>query len=265
MTIGAPGIKDAVMFSSMKKPCLAWAALGALCPMGVLAIVGRLWPANYPSYPSSGHYAPESGRFFNTPPLQAVTDRKGQRAALWAMFFHRDRSVPPTALPFRQADWTLFLAPAETAHFIWLGHSSLLARLNGQTVLIDPVFASRVSPIPGLGRHFTPLPVALQALPEIDVVLYSHNHYDHLDEQVIRHLLKRPTRFIVPLSMGALLQEMGVPPARIRKLDWWQSHTLEGVRYHAVPARHGSGRLRYGDTDRTLWAGWVLQTAGERF
>lgn len=169
MTIGVLGSKDAVMFSPMKKTCLAWAALGAL---GMLATVESLWPADYPTYPSSGHYAPESGRFFNTPPLQAVIDRKGQRAALWAMFFHGDRFVPPTALPFRQADWALFLAPAETARFIWLGHSSLLAWLNGQTVLIDPVFASRVSPIPGLGRRFAPLPVALQALPEKERGVY---------------------------------------------------------------------------------------------
>ena len=103
-------------------------------------------------------------------------------------------------------------------------------------------------------------PATLDELPPIDYILISHNHYDHLDKPTIRRFVSSNTRFIVPLNLGTLLQHWGIGRERITELDWWQHAELSGsLHVHAVPARHNSSR-GMGDFNKTLWAGFVLQT-----
>jgi N-acyl-phosphatidylethanolamine-hydrolysing phospholipase D len=144
----------------------------------------------------------------------------------------------------------------------WLGHSALLLRYPGATVLTDPMFGDRASPIPFMGpRREPPLPISRDALPHVDVVLLSHNHYDHLDRGSVRWLHRRDRPlFITPLGLGARLRRW-LTGARIQELDWWGSIDLPGLdlRVHAAPARHFSSRTPF-DRDRTLWASYYLES-----
>lgn len=154
----------------------------------------------------------------------------------------------------------LAAAPATGLRMTWLGHSSFLVDIDGQRVLIDPVWGERVSPFTLLGpaRYYPPI-IPLEELPPIDAVVISHDHYDHLDEPTIR-ALAGTTRFVVPLGIGADLEYWGVPAGDIVELDWWERTTIgEGatVELVATPARHFSGR-GLTDADQTLCSGWAL-------
>ena len=149
-------------------------------------------------------------------------------------------------------------------HVVRLGHSSFLLKLRGKYWLIDPVFGERVSPFSFAGpKRFHPTPLALADLPPIEGLILSHDHYDHLDVPTIEHLREKVARYFVPLGVGPRLQGMGVAAQRIEEFDWWQSGSHAGVQLTAVPAQHFSGR-GLTDRNRTLWAGWVIQSGGER-
>jgi L-ascorbate metabolism protein UlaG (beta-lactamase superfamily) len=144
----------------------------------------------------------------------------------------------------------------------WLGHSTVLLEIDGVRVLTDPVWGPRASPSRLVGpKRFQPVPVALRAMPPIDVVVISHDHYDHLDYSTIRQLAKSNVPFVTSLGVGAHLEAWGVRSERIVELDWWESHTVPNTELvvTAAPSQHFSGR---GLTDRneTLWSSMVLRS-----
>jgi L-ascorbate metabolism protein UlaG (beta-lactamase superfamily) len=151
--------------------------------------------------------------------------------------------------------------PATGLRLTWLGHSSVLAEIDGHRVLFDPVWGERCSPFPFAGpRRLHPVPLPPAALGPVDVVVVSHDHYDHLDMPTIRELAGTDTVFAVPLGVGAHLEHWGVSADRLRELDWHESAEVGGLTLTATPARHFCGRgLR--NTQHTLWASWVV--AGE--
>ncbi|MEV6125048.1 MBL fold metallo-hydrolase [Streptomyces sp. NPDC052077] len=151
--------------------------------------------------------------------------------------------------------------PAGGPRLTWMGHSTVLAEIDGRRVLFDPVWGERCSPFPFAGpRRLHPAPLPLAALGPVDVVVISHDHYDHLDMPTVRALAGTDTLFAVPLGVGAHLEHWGVPAARLRELDWHESTRVGGLTLTATPARHFCGRgLR--NTQHTLWASWVV--AGE--
>jgi L-ascorbate metabolism protein UlaG (beta-lactamase superfamily) len=138
----------------------------------------------------------------------------------------------------------------------------VLLEVEGVRVLLDPVWAERTSPLPFLGpRRFQPAPLAVEALPALDAVAVSHDHYDHLDRAAVERVARAQpaARFVVPLGVGAHLEAWGIPPERTVELDWWEEAVLAGgrLRLVAVPARHFSGRALL-DRNRTLWASWAI-------
>ncbi len=144
----------------------------------------------------------------------------------------------------------------------WIGHSTMLVRMDGATFVTDPMFSDRASPLSFAGPKRLVAPgVPLQELPPLDFVTVSHDHYDHLDLPSIAALARRGTRFIVPLGLGALIREAG---GEATELDWWQSVTVAGVRVHCVPTQHFSGRTGLNENER-LWAGWVVEGPTRRF
>ncbi len=147
----------------------------------------------------------------------------------------------------------------------WLGHATLLLRLNGRYLLTDPVFSLRASPLRFWGpQRRTPLALKPDDLPHLDAVLISHNHYDHLDCASIRSLHRRFPNvvFFVPVGLGTWFRRRGI--RRVVERDWWQSHELNGITLTAVPARHWSMRTPW-DRNRSLWCGWVAESADRRF
>jgi len=170
-------------------------------------------------------------------------------------------SIPVATPPFLQRSATDFSEPpASGLRITWLSHSTLLIEIDGLRVLIDPVWGERASPFNWLGpERFFPPPLPFEQLPGLDVVVISHDHYDHLDFPTIRRLVDDGVPFVVPLGVGAHLEYWGIPAERITELDWWQEHSIGDLRLVATPARHFSGRSMFmADREATLWSGWAL-------
>jgi len=167
---------------------------------------------------------------------------------------------PEVELPVVARSGAEFAAlPDSGLRVTWLGHSTLLIEIDGVRVLVDPVWGERASPWSSVGpaRFYAP-PLPLDELPDIDAIIISHDHYDHLDYTTVSALREASVRWLVPLGIGAHLEHWGVPTDRITELDWWEAVTIEGLTLTATPARHFSGRW----LDRfssTLWAGWALR------
>ncbi|WP_312018373.1 MBL fold metallo-hydrolase [Shewanella surugensis] len=143
---------------------------------------------------------------------------------------------------------------------IRLGHSSLFMQINGQKWLIDPVFSDRASPFNFIGpKRFHQPPITLADLPDIDGVMISHDHYDHLDEASIKFLAQKTKHFVVPLGVEVHLKKWHVPSQAIHTLDWWQSVNLDGITLTATPTQHFSGRGLF-DKNDTLWASYVIKS-----
>jgi N-acyl-phosphatidylethanolamine-hydrolysing phospholipase D len=172
----------------------------------------------------------------------------------WASWFPRPGAAP--RVPFDPAG--IRTDPSVT----WIGHATLLVRMDGTTFLTDPIFSERASPLSFAGpRRLVEPGVPLPDLPNVDFVVLSHDHYDHTDVRSIRALAARGARFVVPTGMGALLRSWGVPAT---ELGWWDQTTVGPLGVHCVPARHFSGRTLT-DRNRRLWAGWVVEGHARRF
>ena len=195
------------------------------------------------------------GKFHNTletPALAPANTRDGLLRQ-----WHDERHVGLPGGPIPLATPKFPAEPAELA-VTWLGHASALLEIDGQRVLLDPVWGHRVSPSPVFGpTRLHPAPVPLEDLPPVDAVVISHDHYDHLDLPTVRELLRTQTApFVVPLGIGQHLRKWQVPEDRIVELDWDASHTVGGLTLTCTEARHFSGRYFYRDT--TLWASWAI-------
>lgn len=146
---------------------------------------------------------------------------------------------------------------SQELRYIWFGHSTLLLELDGQRLLLDPVFSNSASPIPFSITRFQPPVLAVEQIAVIDAVLISHDHYDHLDYKTVKTLAQRDIPFYVPLGVGAHLVFWGVAEKNIIELDWWQQKELNGLTLTCTPARHFSGRGLW-NRNSTLWAGWAI-------
>jgi N-acyl-phosphatidylethanolamine-hydrolysing phospholipase D len=173
-----------------------------------------------------------------------------------------ETGVDPTA--FRRAIPTLGSREAAGLGVTWLGHSTAVVELNGCRFLTDPVWADRVSPLPGLGpRRRVPVVLPLESLPPLDAILLSHNHYDHLDRGTVSRLagLQPSVPWLVPVGLRTTLRRFGVTVAH--ELDWWDEITLGSAWVGCTPAMHFSARgLR--DRNATLWCGWAFGSGSRR-
>ncbi len=179
----------------------------------------------------------------------------------------RQRIVPSPPLNSLPSSRPSIVTPRAAAGYrsvTWVGHSTVLLQLGPLNVLTDPVWSDRASPLPGIGPRRLMAPgLAFDALPPVDVVLLSHNHYDHLDRRTVRRLARHNPAavWLCPVGVGRLLAKFGVT-SRV-EADWWQP--IGDTRFSAActPARHFSSR-GFRDADRTLWCGWTIEADGVR-
>lgn len=176
------------------------------------------------------------------------------------MFNVSENATPkPGTVETQQMEPAFYAVPPATGlRITWMGHSTTLIELDGHRVLTDPVWSERVGPLTWIGptRYFAPL-IALDALPKLDAVIISHDHYDHLDQRTVVALKDKTDRFIVPLGVGAHLEYWGIPNEKIVEVDWWDSLRVGGLEIVSTPVRHASGRQLL-DKDATLWSGYAL-------
>jgi L-ascorbate metabolism protein UlaG (beta-lactamase superfamily) len=172
-------------------------------------------------------------------------------------FFKKSPYAPEAELPkVKLAKSDFSKTPMDLAVY-WFGHSTALMELDGHRILIDPVF-DNAGPLPGITKRFGDAPLTREDLPPIDVLLITHDHYDHLETKTIKYFAGMQTRFVVPLGVGARLKGWGVPANRITELAWHQSFNYESIKITACPGVHYSGRSNK-DRNKTLWASYVLK------
>ncbi|MFI1014885.1 MBL fold metallo-hydrolase [Streptomyces sp. NPDC020965] len=196
-------------------------------------------------------------------PVDARTRPSGGSMVEFAKIYFqkeaRARRAPVGPIPLHPTTLAdLARPPASGLRLTWMGHSSVLAEIDGRRVLFDPVWGERCSPFPFAGpKRLHPVPAPLADLGPVDVVVISHDHYDHLDLPTIKALAATDTVFAVPLGVGAHLERWGVSADRLHELDWHETAEVAGIRLTATPARHFCGRgLR--NQQHTLWASWAV-------
>lgn len=141
----------------------------------------------------------------------------------------------------------------------WFGHSSLFIQISGMNILIDPVFNKTTSPVSFIGpKRFSELPITIEELPEIDILIISHNHYDHLDNKSIKELNNKVKKYIVPLGVEKHLESLNIKESKIENMAWWEELKINGLTIACTPARHFSNRQVL-DVAKTLYASWVLK------
>jgi N-acyl-phosphatidylethanolamine-hydrolysing phospholipase D len=173
----------------------------------------------------------------------------------WSDYQGQGHRVPKTRPSYA---WIYAKTPQPRA--TWLGHSTVLVQLGGINILTDPQFSERASPVGFAGpRRVTKPAIALDKLPRIDLVIISHNHYDHLDAWTVSELGNRVT-WLVPLGYKAWFAERGI--TKVMEFDWWDSATVSGAKVTALPSQHWTGRS-LSDRYQALWASWALELAGK--
>ncbi len=212
-------------------------------------------------YASTGHYA--AGIFTNDEEIVMEINCHSITAMLKEMMSPDPNVAPPRNIEVEKIDpQTLIDHPDTLTRITWLGHSSFLIETAGKKVLLDPVFGQYAAPHHWLGRaRFNrEMPITIAELSDIDVVIISHDHYDHLDYPSIDELKDKVGRFFVPLGVGNHLRRWNISEDRISELDWWQEESYEDLKIVLTPSRHMSGR---GLTDQsaTLWDSWIIQNS----
>jgi L-ascorbate metabolism protein UlaG (beta-lactamase superfamily) len=195
------------------------------------------------------------------PVLPGLRDAAAPRPTLSDFLCGGERRVPRRALPSADPLPVWSRKPASGLRVTWLGHSTALIEIGGQRILTDPVWGPRASPSRLVGpKRFQPVPVPLRALMEVDLVIISHDHYDHLDYPTIRRLAKAAMPIVTSLGVGARLERWGVAAQRICELDWWESFRMKraDLTVTATPSQHFSGRgLK--DRNSTLWSSMAIR------
>ncbi len=238
----------------MRRPTLPF-SVPAVLPlqrrMGAPVAAIRERVAGSPNY--------RDGQFQSHEPAHWVVAAEAESPAspLLTAVRHRNRGKPVGAIPLGEPSW-----PADVADLAvtWLGHATSLVELDGRRFLLDPVWGDRASPSVLVGPKRThPVPVTIAALPPLDAVVISHDHYDHLDAPSIAELERthRP-HYVVPIGVDLHLRAWGVPEARITALDWREETEVGGIRLTCAEARHFSGRGTL-VRNQTLWAAWSLR------
>ncbi|MCK4838495.1 MAG: MBL fold metallo-hydrolase [Desulfobulbaceae bacterium] len=200
-----------------------------------------------------------NGKIFQNPESVPATEWGKSLKVFWNYFFNKPEGYTPSpTLPAEPFDISQWDGPRDL-QFAWLGHSTFLIKVDDKVILTDPIFSKRAGPFGWLSpARYSKTISSTANLPEVDAVLITHNHPDHLDEDSIQALISKTRRFIAPLAVGKILAEWGVSPEKITELDWWQTKSIDDLTITAAPAKHTSERGIF-DKNKTLWASYGIR------
>lgn len=171
-----------------------------------------------------------------------------------------DRRKPTDVIPVEKIE-TVEKANPSDLNVYWLGHSSLLVQLGDKNILIDPVLTDFASPVGFVGvKRFSDIPIMPEKLPNIDMLLLSHDHYDHLDYQTVMEIKDRVGMFVVPLGVETYLLGWGIPKEKITVMSWWDEAAIDDISVTATPCQHFSGRNPL-KSNTSWWCGYVFSDA----
>lgn len=243
---------------------------------GVVAVLGALAVAAYLQHPLFGELPQGEGLarldrspnqaggvFRNQIDTPLMTTEESQLSIMLGdLFGDKGNPRPPKALPAIKTDLKALDAAQDLV--VWLGHSSYYVQLGGQRLLIDPVFSTNAAPVPMANVAFEGTSLyGVDDMPAIDVLLISHDHYDHLDYPSVMALRPRVGRVITGLGVGAHFESWGYDMGTVREADWYETIAQSpSLQIHISPARHFSGRTF--TRDRSLWVGFALVTPQRR-
>jgi L-ascorbate metabolism protein UlaG (beta-lactamase superfamily) len=251
----------------LKRMLLILAAITAVLTLGACAYVQQAKFGKLPEgdrlelIKRSPYYV--STEFQNTVPTSMFTDDSSfVRVVASNLFADKERLRPSAPMPSVKTD--LKGLDLREDSVVWLGHSSYFVQLGGKRILIDPVFSASAAPFPNVNKAFDGTVVyTAEDMPEIDYLLITHDHWDHLDYPSVTALEAKTRNVIAGLGVGAYFEHWAYPKEKIREADWLTALDVEpGLTIHVLPARHYSGRLL--TRNRTLWTGYVLETANRR-
>ena len=199
-----------------------------------------------------------AGGGFGNPGIPPL-DTRFSSLLKWKLLDRPKRRPPAGPIPRAIPSFVTPRGRTGSVSVTWVGHSSFLIQLGAANILTDPVWSERASPVQWAGpKRLSPPGFSIDRLPPIDVVLQSHNHYDHLDDGTVRHLARAhpDARWVAPLGVGSFLKDRGA--REVSEHDWWDGVDIQGVHLDCAPAQHFSGR-GFRDRNRSLWCGWALR------
>ncbi|GMN08899.1 MBL fold metallo-hydrolase [Croceitalea sp. MTPC9] len=190
----------------------------------------------------------------------------GETLSLTRKFFFTKvpNGSPSEDIEVQKVDSTEVANYKSDTRLIWFGHSSFLLQIDGKNILIDPMFGKVAAPhnLLGTNRFNKEMPIVIEKLPKIDLVLISHDHYDHLDYPSIKKLKDKVGMFYAPLGVGSHLKAWGVGKEKIIEFDWWEERLFKNLKLACTPAQHFSGR-KFNNRQSTLWSSWVIKSETE--
>ena len=196
------------------------------------------------------------GKFLNLDKVEIDTKKMAKKPSFFKFLFSSP-NAPRRPYPRVELVRSSFPKRPEEFNVCWLGHSSLIFELGGRRFMVDPVFGN-AAPLPGIVKRLAPSPLARREIPELDFVVISHDHYDHLEYETIKYFKNKKFPIVVPLGVGARLRGWGIPARRIIEMNWNNYTTVAGVRITAHPGRHFSGRT-FDDRFSTLWCAFSFE------
>ena len=216
----------------------------------------------------SPNYNPDQDIFVNEDP--DVIEEMLAHSGFWAnprknlsnnFLFNPNTPTPNAPLPEVRGPLPDDLRDtSDTVKFTWLGHATVLASINGKTILFDPVFSESAAPVSWAVKRYQPPAIGIEELPPIDFIVISHDHYDHLDMNAVKFFKESNTRFLVPLGVASHLEYWGISRDKVTEFDWWQSRNIAGITFTCAPAQHFSGRTGTIAMQKTLWSSWAVRT-----
>ena len=263
------------IYNKMFKRILKRIMITTLLIIGLLVLIYLAFTNLYPSfggdiskeqqlsYQKSSQY--RNGKFNNINPVPKVLSFSETLGIAYYFFTSKVKNGRPNQdLQVSKIDSMAVANYKGATRLVWFGHSAFLLQIAKKTILLDPMFGKVAAPHPLLGanRFNAELPIEVEKLPHIDAVIFSHDHYDHLDYETVMKIKDKTKHFYTPLGVGEHLKAWGVPSSKITELDWWDEIQFESLTFVCTPAQHFSGR-KLNNGQSTLWSSWVIRSKEE--